>query len=147
MNFLFGIWAVLAKDLQTELRSRYAINTVLAFVGASLLLILFALKADQLPPTPKSGLVWIVILFSALSSLSRSFVTETERQTFDLLRIHGNPSEVFTGKLLYNFAFTLAVNICTFVLYIFLLGLPIADFLALTLTVLLGTLGLSSVAT
>ena len=147
MDFIKGTTAVFWKDMQTELRSRYAINTVLAFVGAALLLILFALKAEQLPPTPKSGLIWIVILFAALSSLSRSFVTETERQTFDLLRIHGNPSEVFTGKLLYNFAFTLAVNICTFFLYIVLLGLPIADFFALSLTVLLGTLGLSSVAT
>lgn len=133
--------------MQTELRSRYAINTVLAFVGAALLLILFSLKADQLPPTPKSGLIWIVILFAALSSLSRSFVTETERQTFDLLRIHGKSTEVFTGKLIYNFAFTLAVNICTFTAYIFLLGMPVADSVALVLTLLLGTLGLSAVAT
>lgn len=147
MDFIKGTTAIFQKDLQTELRSRYAINTVLAFVGAALLLILFSLQADRLPPTPKSGLIWIVILFAALSSLSRSFVTETERQTFDLLRIHGKASEVFTGKLLYNFTFTLAVNICTFFLYIFLLGLPIADYMALILTLLLGTLGLSAVAT
>lgn len=147
MDFYIGAKAVFQKDLQAELRSRYAINTVLAFVGAALLLILFSLKADQLPPTPKSGLIWIVILFAALSSLSRSFVTETERQTFDLLRLHGKPSEVFTGKLFYNFTFALAVNICTFLLYIFLLGLPVVDLLALILTILLGTLGLSAVAT
>ncbi len=147
MDFYIGAKAVFQKDLQAELRSRYAINTVLAFVGAAMLLILFSLKADQLPPTPKSGLIWIVILFAALSSLSRSFVTETERQTFDLLRLHGKPSEVFTGKLFYNFTFALAVNICTFLLYIFLLGLPVVDLLALILTILLGTLGLSAVAT
>ena len=147
MNFLSGIWAVLAKDLQTELRSRYAINTVLAFVGASLLLILFALKADQLPPTPKSGLVWIVILFSALSSLSRSFVMETERHTFDLLRLHGKPSQVYLGKLCYNFMFTFTVNVCTFVIYLFLLNMPVADSLAFILVLILGTAGLSGVAT
>lgn len=147
MNFLQGASAVFLKDLRTELRSRYAINTVLAFVGAALLLVLFSLKAEQLPPTPKSGLIWIIILFAALSSLSRSFVTETERQTFDLLRLHGKASEVFAGKLLYNFIFTLAVNICTFILYIFLLGLPLADMLALVLTLVLGTLGLSAVST
>jgi len=147
MNFFSGIWAVLAKDLQTELRSRYALNTVLAFVGASLLLILFALKADQLPPTPKSGLVWIVILFSALSSLSRSFVMETERHTFDLLRLHGQPSQVYLGKLCYNFMFTFTVNVCTFVIYLFLLNMPVADGLAFILVLILGTAGLSGVAT
>jgi heme exporter protein B len=147
MDFVTGTKAVFLKDLQAELRSRYAINTVLAFVGAALLLILFALKADQLSPTPKSGLIWIVILFAALSSLSRSFVTETERQTFDLLRLHARAADVFIGKLIYNFIFALGVNIATFLLYIFLLGLPVADYLALVLTLVLGTLGLSAVAT
>ncbi|HEX6981991.1 MAG TPA: heme exporter protein CcmB [Balneolaceae bacterium] len=147
MNFLQGVAAVLAKDLQTELRSRYAINTVLAFVGASLLLILFALNAEQLPPTPKSALVWIVILFAALSSLSRSFVMEADRHTFDLLRLHSKASEVFVGKLCYNYLFTLSVNLATFILYIFLLGMPIANGLAFVLVIILGTAGLSGVAT
>lgn len=147
MNFIQGIMAVLAKDLQTELRSRYAINTVLAFVGASLLLILFALNAEQLAPTPKSALVWIVILFAALSSLSRSFVMETERRTYNLLRLHSSASEVFLGKLCYNYLFTLSVNVATFVAYIFLLGMPVADRLAFLLVLVLGTAGLSGVAT
>ncbi len=147
MNFLHGISAVLTKDLQSELRSRYAINTVLAFVGASLLLILFALEAERLPPTPKSALVWIVILFAALSSLSRSFVAETDRKTFDLMRLHGNASEIFIGKLCYNYLFTLSVNVATFLIYIFLLGMPIADGLAFVLVLILGTAGLSGVST
>lgn len=147
MNMLRGITAVFLKDLNTELRSRYAFNTVLAFVGAALLLILYALRADQLPPTPKSGLIWIVILFAALSGLSRAFVAETDRQTFDLLRLHGRASEVFAGKLLYNFCFALGVNVLTFLLYIFLLGTPVANGAALGLVLLLGTAGLSAVAT
>lgn len=147
MEFFQGITAVLRKDLQSELRSRYAINTVLAFVGASLLLILFAMNAEQLAPTPKSALVWIVILFAALSSLSRSFVMETERRTYNLLRLHGKASEIFVGKLCYNFLFTLSVNLATFFIYIFLLGMPIADGTAFILVLLLGTAGLSGVAT
>lgn len=147
MNFLKGISAVFAKDVQSELRSRYAINTVLAFVIAALFLILFSLNAEQLPPTSKSGLIWIIILFAALSSLSRSFVMETERQTFNLLRLHGKASEVFIGKLSYNFIFALSVNILTFFCYIFLLDIPIADGTALLLTLILGTAGLSAVAT
>lgn len=147
MDFFKGITAILAKDLQTELRSRYAINTVLAFVGASLLLILFTLNAEQLPPTPKSGLVWIVILFAALSSLSRSFVMETDRHTYDLLRLHSKADEVFVGKLCYNYLFTFSVNLITFICYIFLLGMPVADGLAFVLVLVLGTAGLSGVAT
>ena len=147
MNLLQGITAILAKDLQTELRSRYALNTVLAFVGASLLLILFALNAEQLPPIPQSGLVWVIILFAALSSLSRSFVMETDRQTYNLLRLHSEATEVFLGKLCFNYLFTLTVNVTTFGAYIFLLGISIADGWAFLLVLLLGTAGLSGVAT
>lgn len=135
------------KDLQAELRSRYAINTVLAFVGSAMMLILFSLQADQLDPTPKSGLIWIVILFAALSSLSRAFVAETEKHTFDLLRLHAQPDAVFIGKLSFNFLFTLAVNCISFILYIFLLDIPVAHLGALATTLILGTAGLSGVAT
>src|SRR5690625_5785507 len=87
MNLFQGIFAILIKDVQAELRSRYATNTVLAFVGSSLLLILFTLNAEQLSAPTQSALVWIIILFAALSSLSRSFVMETDRRTFNLLRL------------------------------------------------------------
>ena len=147
MKLMRGITAVFLKDVQTELRTRYAINTVLAFVGAALLLTLFSLQADRLPPTPQSGLIWIIILFAALSGLSRSFVKETEGQTYDLLRLNTNGPEVFLGKLIYNFSFTLLVNLITFILYIFFLDLPVADLLALVLVLVLGTAGLSGVST
>src|SRR5699024_6808025 len=147
MNLLQGISAILRKDLQAELRSRYAINTVLAFVGASLLLILFALDAAQLSPVPKSALVWIIILFAALSSLSRSFVMETDKKTYNLLRLHGQAAEVFLGKLCFNYLFTLAINVTTFLGYLFLLDISIADLSAFLLILILGTAGLSSVAT
>ncbi len=147
MNFMRGITAILLKDLQTELRSRYAFNTVLAFVGAALLLILFALKAEQLPPEPQSALVWIVILFAGLSSLSRSFVMETDKQTFNLLRLHGKASDVYLGKLCFNYLFTFTVNLVTFVSYIFLLGIAVVDHWALLSVLVIGTAGLSSVAT
>lgn len=147
MQFVKAISAVFLKDLQLELRSKYAINTVLAFVGSCLLVILFTLRAQQLPPTPKSGLVWIIILFAALSGLARSFVLETERHTFDLLRLHGKPTTVFIGKLAYNFIFTLFVNTATFLLYLFLLDMTIVSSGAFIMTLLLGTAGLAGVST
>ena len=141
------VLAVFNKDVTQESRSKYAVNTVLAFVGSSLLLIIFSLKAQALPPTARSGLVWIIILFAALSSLSRSFVQETDRNTYDLLRLHANPTAVFLGKLLYNFLFTLLINLVTMTAYIFLLNINVQDYGILGLSVFLGTLGLAGVTT
>lgn len=147
MHWIRSTITIIKKDLQIELRTRFAFNMVLAFVAASLLLVLFTLRADQLEPAPKSGLVWIVILFAALSALSRSFIAETDKQTFDLLRIHAVGTSVYAGKLFYNFLFTLFINTATFFAYIFLVNLTIHSWSSFLIMLVIGTAGLSGVAT
>jgi len=147
MDLVQKVLAILRKDFSIELRSRYAINTVFAFVAASLLLLLFTLQAQQLAPTPKSGLVWLIILFAALAVLSRSFVAETDRNTYDLLRIYGSGNSVFLGKLIFNFVFTVVINTVTFVLYIFLVDLNITHTGAFLIALFFGSAGISSVST
>ncbi|MDR9417437.1 heme exporter protein CcmB [Gracilimonas sp.] len=147
MQWIRSTITVLRKDLQIELRTRFAFNMVLAFVAAAMLLVLFTLRADQLEPGPKSGLVWIIILFAALSALSRSFISETDKKTFDLLRIYADGSTLYSGKLLYNFLFTLFINAATFAAYIFLMNLQIQSWSAFLFVLFIGTAGLSGVAT
>lgn len=147
MPWIRSTFTIFKKDLQSELRSRFGISVIFAFVIAAMLLVLFSIRADQLEPIPKATLVWIVILFAALSSLSRSFIAETDKNTFDLLRIYSTGSCVYSGKLLYNFLFTCIVNIATFSLYIFLMNLTIHSWPAFLILLVIGTAGLSGVAT
>lgn len=138
---------IFKNDTRIEFRTRYALSTVLAFVMASLFLLLFMLRADQLEPSPKSALVWIIVLFAALSTLSRSFLAETDRNTYEFLRSYAHPTGVFIGKWLFNLSFTLVVNIFTFIFYLFFLDLSILSYTAFALIIFFGTAGLSSVTT
>lgn len=140
-------FTILKKEIIQELRTKYAINTLLAFTGAALLLVLFTLRAQQLDPTPKSGLVWIIILFAAMTGMMRSFVQETEKKTWDLLQLNANPTEVYTGKLFYNFLFLLTLHLFTFFFYIIMMDLQIISPLYLISSILFGAAGLSSVTT
>ena len=142
-----AIKTVLTKDLNLELRTRYAINTLLAFTGVALLLILFALRADQLDPLPKSGLVWIVILFAAMAGMARSFVYEVEQKTWPMLRVYAHPTDLYVGKLIYNFLFLLVLNLVTFILYMVLVGLAVENLFYLASGLLFGALGLAAVTT
>jgi heme exporter protein B len=144
---IHAIIAVFKKDLYLELRTRYAINTLLAFTGAALLLILFTLRAEQLDPIPRSGLVWIVILFAAMAGMARSFVVESDQKTWPLLRLNAHATDVYTGKLLYNFLFLLTLNLFTFVLYLFMLGVSVVNYFYLLTGILFGALGLAAVTT
>ncbi|MEX0773411.1 MAG: heme exporter protein CcmB [Balneolales bacterium] len=147
MKWFYTTQAVLMKDVQLELRSKYALNTVLAFVAGSLLIVLFSLRAEELPITARSGLIWIIILFASLSVLGRSFIAETERGTFDLLRLHGEPSAVYTGKLIFNFLFTLLVTFLTILVYLFMLNITVYHPWLLVFILFFGTLGLAGVST
>lgn len=139
--------SILQKEIRTELRTKYALNTLLAFTGAALLLVLFTLRADQLDPTPKSGLIWIIILFAAMTGMARSFVQETERKTWDLLRLHSGPSEIFLGKLLYNFAFLFVLHLFTFFFYMLMMNMQIVSPLYFLSAIIFGAAGLSAVTT
>tara|TARA_Y100000591_G_C21714924_1_gene635593 strand:- start:322 stop:993 length:672 start_codon:yes stop_codon:yes gene_type:complete len=148
MIWLRNTLSVFNKDIRIEFRTRFGINMVLAFVAASLLLIMFTLRAHELDPTPKSGLIWIIILFAALSALGRSsFIAETDKNTYDLLRVYSSGSNVYAGKLLFNTTFTLFINVVTFILYSFLMDLSVASVPAFFVMLIFGTLGLSAVST
>ncbi len=147
MQFIKSSIAIFRKDLQLELRSRYAFNTVVTFVAAATMVMFFSLDTTLLSPDLYSGLLWIIILFAALASLARSFVMETDQQTFDLLRLNTPGLPVYTGKLLFNFFFTFAVSLLTALLFAILTGSFEGELLPLLILLLLGSLGFSSVST
>lgn len=138
---------ILKKEIAIELRTRYAMNTLLAFTGAALLLILFTLRADQMDPTPKSGLVWIIILFAAMTGMMRSFVHEADKKTWNLLKLHAKPVEIYTGKILYNFLFLLILHIFTFFFYLFMMNMTVVSAPYMLAAILFGSAGLASVTT
>jgi heme exporter protein B len=147
MSFIKSATAVFRKDLQSELRSRYAINTVLAFVASSLMIILFSVRIMELPPAARGAIGWIVLLFAAMSSLSRSFVMETDKGTFDLLRLNVSGLAVFTGKLFYNLLFTTLVTIAVMAAYWFLSGIEVGNPLFMAIILFFGIIGFSSIST
>lgn len=140
-------FAILKKEVLQELRTKYALNTLLAFTGASLLLVLFTLRANQLDPTPKSGLIWIIILFAAMSGMMRSFLQEADKKTWALLQLHSGATEVFIGKLTFNFLFLLLLHIFTFFFYMLMMDLPIISPFYLICSLIFGAAGLAAVTT
>ena len=147
MSWLFGTWAVFEKDLRLELRSRYAVNMLLMFVLASLLLMLFAIGQEPVSQRVQSALLWIIILFSASIGLGRSFVSEEERGTVLLLQLNTTPAMVYSGKLLFNFLLVLVLNGVAVVVMIILLSVQVSEPGLLATTVLLGSLGLAGATT
>jgi heme exporter protein B len=147
VSWLSGAIAVLAKDVQLELRSRYALNTLLLFAVSSLLIVAFAIGGAPLTSGLRAVILWIIILFSAIAGLSHAFVSEEERGTILLLQLNATPSSVFVGKLMFNLGLSLLMNAVVAILFAVVLGFGDADVLTLAVILLLGAIGLSGATT
>ncbi len=148
MNFITSTLAIVSKDVRSELRIRYAMSTLLMFVVTSVATILFALREDEVSTDVLSGMFWVVIFFTAMSGLSRIFVSEEERGTTMTLQLVASPSVVYFGKLIFNCGLTLALSLAVTILYLTVFPAFIIKSLAIFIvTIFLGSLGFSTAAT
>jgi heme exporter protein B len=148
MSSLTKTIALISKDVRSELRTRYALNALLMFVVTSVATILFALREDQASPEVLSGMYWVVVFFSAMSGLSRIFVSEEEKGTALTLQLVSSPTVVYVGKLLFNCLLTLLLTLAVTVLYLIVFpGFVVGSYAIFGATWFLGSLGLASAAT
>jgi heme exporter protein B len=111
------VLAVFKKDILSEVRTRYAINSLVMFVIVTISVILFSVGSESIAPNLTGGLFWVVVFFTAMSGLARVFVTEEERGTTLTLRLLAKPSAIYLGKLLFNITLIFSMNSIIALLY------------------------------
>jgi len=147
MTWLAGAWAVFRKDLRVELRSRYAVNSLLLFALGTLLIVAFAIGPQPVSARVRSALLWIVLLFAASIGLGRSFVAEHEGGTALLLRLHTRASMVFAGKLLFNLCLVSLLTLTATAVFMLLIGGAVGAPGLFVCTLALGAVGLTGATT
>lgn len=145
-------WAVFVKDIRSELRSRYAINALILFavstaVAVSLGVGFIGLRREDDWLNVQSSLLWIALLFAALNGLSRSFVQEEETRTALALRLAAPPAAVYLGKLLFNLALLLLLDLVTSLLFVLFVRLEIVNLGLFIALLAAGSLALATTTT
>ncbi len=138
---------IFRKDFKSELRTRYAFNSLLMFVIVTISIIKFSLGDERTDNEILSGLFWIVVFFAASSGLARVFIKEEEKETSAALKLSISHSEVLAGKLMFNFTLSFIINVIIFIFFIGATGIEIKNLLGFTITFFLGNLGLVSSST
>jgi heme exporter protein B len=147
LNSRAAVWAILRKECRTEWRTRYGLNAALLFAVTSLTSVSFAVGRLGDRPDVLAALLWVVLLFAALASLSHTFVREVEGHTLTLLRLIASPTAIAIGKLLFNLIFLLVIELVTVPLFLVLMGAPGPDWGAFLSVLALGSIALASAAT
>lgn len=136
--------AIFKKDWQSELRTRYAINALAMFILVTISVILFSIGQEKISEYLTGGLLWVVIFFSAMSGLSRAFVSEEERGTTLTLQLIAKPSNIFSGKLLFNVLLVFIMNIAISILFfLFFESFVIKNFLLFLAAFIFGNFGIA----
>lgn len=139
--------AVLRKDLQLEFRTRYAYSALVMFALTTLSTISFSLGGSMADTDVAAALLWMILFFSAMTGLARTFIQEEEAGTVLALKMAADPEPVFLGKYLFNTVLLFSLTVLIVPLYLLMSNLSVANVRGFLATVLLGVLGLAGAGT
>lgn len=140
--------ALVKKDLIDEFRSRHAITSIALFSLTTLVMVSFSIGVFSLEAVLHSAFLWIIVFFSAMTALARSFIKEEENCTSWALRLNASAEIIFTGKLLFNAILILGLVFVLYPMYLILMSPPKGGNIPLTvLFLILGSLCLAGTTT
>lgn len=133
------------KEFLLEWRQRYALNGMLLYiVGAVFVCYLsFNARRGQLTPIVWNTLFWIILLFTAINAIAKSFVQERAGRQLYYYTL-ASPQQIILSKILYNTALMLVLSFLGFGVYAFVLGNPVQDVPLYLLTLVLGAVGFAA---
>lgn len=151
-TILVAAWAVFIKDLRTELRTRYALNAMVLFAACTAVMVsigttFIGLRRTEEALLIQASLLWVALLFAAITGLSRGFVHEEEARTLAALRLAAPPAAVYLGKFLLNLALLAVLGLITSALFIVLVRVQVGSPLAFLLMIAAGSLCLAAATT
>ncbi len=142
------IFYIFLKDFSSELRTRYALNALVMFIIVAVSIILFSIGSEKAPENIFAGMFWVVVFFSAMSGLSRTFVSEEERGTTLILSLIAHPTSILLGKFLFNLVLIFFINTVIAVLYYTVFSdFVIRNFEMFVYAFILGNIGIAGSST
>lgn len=151
MEYPKAVWAILKKDIISELRTKEMLAPMFLFVVSTMVIFNYAFKPDEFDISPYvGGLLWLAILFTSLLGLNRSFVHEKDEGCLEglLLSPIDRPA-IYLGKMLGNLIFIIVVEVVALPLFtVFFVKTSYLSRLGpILLVIFLGNLGVSAIGT
>jgi heme exporter protein B len=147
-RFARQVYAILAKDLLLEARTKDALAAMAVFSLLALVTFSFALDlTHELVSAVGPGVVWVTVVFASMLGLGRTFARERDQGTLDgMLIAPVEPSAVFLAKLLLNVLLMTVVLLVSVPCYAALFDVQV-EVGQLVSSLALGVIGLAVVGT
>ncbi|MGH7877648.1 MAG: heme exporter protein CcmB [Candidatus Dormibacteraceae bacterium] len=144
MRFVAVVKAVAWKDLRSEARARELVPALAQFVILALVIANFAFDLSQVSgPRIGPGVLWMVLVFTGLTTFSRTFAAEKDHGSLDAMLLSpAGAAPLFAGKALAAALFLLAVDAVLLPGMAVFLGSPIT--LEVVLVTVLAVVGMAA---
>jgi heme exporter protein B len=136
---------LLKKEFDIEFRQKTAINGILLFVLSTVFISYLAFQ-HIIEPSLWNALFWIILLFGAIITVSKSFLNEQKGRMLYNYFLY-NPRTVILSKIVYNSILLTVVSFVTLFLFSVFIGSPVQDLGVFSLVLFLASFGFSSILT
>lgn len=130
------IRTLIEKDIKLEWRQRYAFSGIMLYLAATIFLVYISFI--EMEPVVWVTLFWIILLFTAVNAVAKSFMQENKGRMLYYYSI-AHPRAVILSKLIYNSGMMLLLAIVGMLLYMIVNKSPIAQLPYFILVVVLGS--------
>ncbi len=140
--------ALIEKEIRLEWRQRYALNSMILYIVSTVFVcyMSFALKTKGMEPITWNTLLWIILLFTAVNSITKSFTQERAGRQLYYYTL-ASPQGIILSKIIYNIVLLLILSLIGLFIYIIFLGNPVQNLLMYLTAIVLGAIGFSSTLT
>lgn len=136
---------LIAKEVLLEWRQKYAMGGILLYVVSTVFVCFLSFKKIVDVPT-WNALFWIIILFASVNAVAKSFIQESRGRLLYYYTI-ASPQAIVLSKIIYNALLVCVLSLLSYVIYGLMIGNPVQNFYLFFLTLVSGSIGLSSILT
>jgi heme exporter protein B len=140
------IKTLIFKDLQLEWRQKYAINGMLLYIVSTIYICYMSFKSNEINAITWNTLFWIIILFTAITSISKSFIQDREGRLLYLYTLVSAES-IIISKIIYNTLLLTVLSSLGFAFYSIIMSNPVEDNLMYYFSIIFGSIGFASTLT
>ena len=143
--FFKQVKQLIFKEFTLELRNKYALGGIFLYVISTVFVSYLSFKRIINPAT-WNALFWIILLFASINAVSKSFIGEGKGKLLYLYTLV-SPQALIIAKIIYNSVLLCTLSFVCLLVYSLFVGNIIQDIPLFIVTLLAGSMGLSSLLT
>lgn len=137
---------LLLKEFRFELRNKHALSSIFLYLISAFFLVYMILQTNALSLKKEVlfAIYWLIVLFTAINAISKSFAQENRRRYFFYYTLV-HPRSMIISKIVYNSVLLALLSVLSFIFFKTFFNHFATNNLFMLLVIIVGSLGFGAV--